>query len=164
MKTLKSKKGCRLIERNLIGIAENDLENATFREIKGHLEHCQPCARLCRNFSQTWQNMSVRMEMSRSSVSLRSLMGKVAAYDEHPSRWPEVFISARRFFRPAVAFLLLLAGVLAGHELGRISRDRARLDYSFAVRLLGSFEDVPPGSVADFYVSRQSPQREKNEK
>lgn len=163
MKTLKRKKGCRLIERNLIGIAESNLENATFLEIQEHLESCERCSRLCRNFSQTWPNMSVRTEMSFSSASLRSLMGKVAAYDAHPSSRPEVFVPARRFFRPAVASLLLLAGVLAGHELGKIQRDRARPDDSLAGRLLGNFEDIPRGSVADFYIRRQIQEKEKSQ-
>lgn len=154
-----------MVERNLVDLAENNLDKETHQKIQEHLEHCERCARLFLDFARTWQNISSPEELTLSSVSLANLMKKVVAYDEHPSRWPEVRISIRRFFRPAVASLLLLAGVLAGHELGRISRDRARLDDSFAVRLLGSFEDIPPGSVADFYVGRQILEKEKkNEK
>ncbi len=159
------KKACRLIDRNLVDLAENHLDKETRQEIQEHLERCERCARLFLDFARTWQNISSSEELPLSSAALANLMKKVVEYDEHPSLWPEIVISAGRFFRPAVASLLLLAGVLAGHELGKISRDRARPEDSFAARLLRSLEDIPPGSVADFYVGWQTLEKEKkNEK
>jgi len=162
---LNRKKACHVVERNLVDLAENNLDKETHQKIQEHLEHCERCARLSRHFIGAWQDLSSPEELSLSQATLANLMKKVVASDEHPSRWPEVFISVRRFFRPAIASLLLLAGVLAGHELGKISRDRARPEDSFAARLLQSFEDIPQGSVADFYVGRQIVEKEKkNEK
>ncbi len=159
------KKACRVVERNLVDLAENHLEKEIFLEIEEHLQLCERCARLSRNFTCAWQNIFTQEELTLSSVSLANLMKKVVAYDDHPTRWPEIFIFVRRFLRPAVASLLLLAGILAGHELGKISRDGTRPEDSFAGRLLQNFEDISPGSVADFYVGRQIVEKEKkNEK
>ena len=159
------KKACHVVDRNLVDLAENHLDKETRQEIQEHLEHCDRCARLSRDFIGAWQNLSSPEELNLSPATLANLMKKVAASDEHPFLSPEVLISVRRFFRPAIASVLLLAGLLAGYELGKISPNDARPEDPFVARLLGSFEDIPRGSVADFYVGRQTLEKEKkNEK
>jgi len=82
-------------------------------------------------------------------------MKRVVAYDEKPSPGRAVFVPLRRLLRPAVAILLLVAGILAGYEMGNTTRKEFRPEDSFLGQLLGSFEDIPEASVADFYVGRQ---------
>lgn len=150
-----------MVERNLIAIAENHLEKEMSRKIQMHLELCERCALLCQSFTRAWQNLAPQEERTLSPSFFSNLMKTVAAYDEKPSRWKYMFVPVLRFLRPAVMTLLLLAGIFAGYELGNISQDGTRPDDSFAGRLLGSFEDIPKGSVADFYVGRQILEKEK---
>ncbi|MDH7513926.1 MAG: zf-HC2 domain-containing protein [Clostridiales bacterium] len=157
------KKACRAVERNLVEMAENHLDKKTRQKLKEHLEQCERCARLSRSFSRAWQTVFFQEEAGFSPASLVNLMRRVTAYDEHSSRWQEILYPAWRFLRPALMTLLLLAGIFAGHQLGKISPERGRPEDSFARRLLGTLEDIPRGSVADFYISRQILEKEKSQ-
>lgn len=55
---------------------------------------------------------------------------------------------------------LFLGGIFAGHELGKRDRPILPPEAAFSGQVLESFENIPPGSVADFYVSRQNSEKE----
>jgi predicted anti-sigma-YlaC factor YlaD len=146
---------CREVERNLVNIAENRMDDEILDIVQGHLAACRRCACLCQQFSRTWQNIALQNERPSSPSFFSDLMKRVLAYDEKPSRWKDVIVSLRRFLRPAVAVLLLVAGILAGYEMGNVTRKEPRPEDPFVGQLLGSFEDIPQASVADFYIGRQ---------
>jgi hypothetical protein len=152
---LERKNICREVERNLVNIVEKRMDNETLDIIQGHLAACRRCAQLCQRFSRTWQNIALQNERPSSPSFFSNLLKRVVAYDEKQSPSRAVFVSLRRLLRPAVAILLLVAGILAGYEMGNITRKESRPEDPFIGQLLGSFEDIPEASVADFYVSRQ---------
>jgi len=159
---LNRKKACRVVERNLVEMAENLLDKKTHQKLREHLEHCERCASLSRSFSRAWQAVFFKEEPCFSPASLVNLMRMVTAYDKRSSRWQEIFYSAWRFLRPSLITVLLLAGIFAGHQLGKISPERSRSEGSFARRLLATLEDIPKGSLADFYISQQILEKEKS--
>jgi hypothetical protein len=76
-----------------------------------------------------------------------------------PSR-PGVFSIAWRFLKPAAVAAIFLGGIVAGHEMGKRDKTVIPPEAPFADKLLNSFESIPPGSIADFYVNRQIPMKE----
>lgn len=156
---MERKKACHLVEKNLIDIAENHLDKETLQRVQEHLDGCDRCALLCQEFSIAWQNTAPQETPTLSPLFFSDLMKRVAAYDEKSSRWRDFFIPLRRFLRPAVTALLLMAGIFAGYELGNIVKNGPRPDDSLAGQIVGSFEDIPKGSLADFYIGRQLPKK-----
>ena len=130
---------CREVERNLVNIAESRMDKETLDIIQRHLVACRRCAQLCQRFGRAWQDISVQNERTPSPSFFSDLMKRVIAYDEKPSPGRAVFVPLRRLLRPAVAILLLVAGILAGYEMGNTTRKEFRPEDSFLGQLLGSF-------------------------
>jgi hypothetical protein len=150
---------CAFIRSHLISIAEGGISWASFPGVKGHLDSCPGCASLVRQFSKAWDGLEP--EEAQPSPDFFPGIFEMIETDERslPGR-PGVFSIAWRFLKPAAVAAIFLGGIFAGHELGK--RDRAILppETAFSGQALKSFVNIPPGSVADFYVSRQNSEKE----
>ena len=162
---------CRIIEKNLIAIVEKHIPDGMLGDIQTHLESCERCELLLQNFTQAWQNLAQKERNEPSPAFSSSLMKRIEAYDQHGTGMKDILFAARRSLRPAAVAFFLLAGILAGYEIGNITENEGRT--ASATRLtesaddelgtslyLRNFEDFPKGSMADFYLSHQIPEKE----
>jgi hypothetical protein len=65
-----------------------------------------------------------------------------------------------RILRPVALAAVFLGGILIGHEMGKAGKELPPPEETSAGQLLESFDNITPGSVADFLVSRQSSKKE----
>ena len=146
---------CKFIQNHLISVAEDGPTGVTFPGLRGHLDSCPECAALVRRFSEAWEDPDTSLGLEPSPDFFQGLIRRVEAEEgSYPGR-PGVLANAWRLLRPATVTVLLLAGMFAGHELGKKRQPILAPEAVFADRVLQSFDSIPPGSVADFYVSRQ---------
>jgi len=165
------KTDCKIVANNLIAIVEKNIPDGMLGNIQTHLESCEKCALLLQNFTRGWENLAQKEKIEPSPAFSSNLMKKIEAYDQYGTGMKDTLFTTRCFFRPAAATILLLAGILAGYEMGNISKNEGRaaptanftesaFDELFIGTYLRNFEDFPKGSMADFYLSHQIPERE----
>ena len=165
------KTGCKIVENNLIAIVEKQIPDGLLGDIQTHLESCERCALLLQNFTQAWHSLAQREKVEPFPAFSSNLMKRIEAYEQHGTGLKSTLFTSRRFLHPAAVTVLLLAGILAGYEMGNISDKEGRaapaasftesaFDESFISAYLKNFEDFPKGSMADFYLSHQIPERE----
>ncbi len=152
--------GCARVRARLVSLAERRLPEAELRGMREHLEACPDCASLLRRFAEAWDDPAPPLEPRPSADFLPRLMARIEAEEASPSVRPGIAAIAWRVLRPAAAAALVLAGILAGHELGKTGAAAPRPEDAFTDHLLQSFESIPPLSPADFYVNGRRPGKE----
>jgi hypothetical protein len=152
---------CSFIRSRLISIAEKDAEGAAFPDLQGHLDSCPECASLVRQFSIAWENPAPSEDAQPSPAFFPLLIERIEA-EERSSRTgrPVALVLAWRILRPAAVAAIFLGGIFAGHELVKRDETAPSSEVAFAGPLVESFESIPPGSVADFYVTRHDSKKE----
>ncbi len=145
---------CAFVRSRLISVAEGSLPDAERAALEGHLVSCPECASLVRLFSGAWANPAAPRGPEPSPGFLAGLIGRIEAEEDRCSVRPGVLALVRKALRPAAVAALFAAGIFAGHEMARKPAAASPPEAAFADRLLQSFENIPPGSAADFYVSR----------
>jgi len=152
---------CAFIRSHLISIAEGDVPKVVFPGVENHLDSCPECASLVRQFSRAWEEDPVRPEEIHPSPAFFPGLAEMIEAEEKslPGR-PSVLAIAWRVLRPAAIAAIFLGGIFAGNEMGKRDKTIPPPEAPFAGKLLDSFESIPPGSVADFYVNRQNPMKE----
>jgi len=152
--------GCSFIRSHLISIAENDAAGAAFPGLQVHLDSCPECAWLVRQFSKAWENPAPSEEAQPSPAFFAGLIERIEAEEKPGHGRRSALVTAWRILRPAALAAVFLGGIFAGHELGKRDRAVPPSQAAFAGPLVESFDSIPPGSVADFYVARQSSKKE----
>ena len=149
---------CSFIRSHLVAIAEIDVPGEAFPGVQDHLGSCPECASLVQQFSRAWEDPATQEDIKPSPSFFPRLIERIEA-EERPRAGRQGAL-AWRVLKPAAVAAIFLGGIFAGHELGK--RDRAILapEAAFSGQVLESFENIPSGSVADFYVSRQNPEKE----
>lgn len=144
----------------MISVAEKDIAGAASPDFQNHLDSCPECAFLVQRFARAWTSPAVSEETQATPSFFPGLIIRIKADEElRPGRRGVLTVSWRILRRAAVA-AVFLGGIFAGYEMGKAEKNLPPPEESFAGRFLDSFENIPRGSVADFYVSRQSSKKE----
>jgi len=151
---------CSFIRSHLIAIAEKDVPGPAFPGAQDHLDSCPECASLVQQFSRAWEDPAPPEDTEPSPFFFPRLIERIEAEKRTRASGRGALAIAWRVLKPAAVAAIFLSGIFAGHELGK--RDRAILppEAAFSGPLLESFENIPPGSVADFYIGRQNSMKE----
>lgn len=153
-------KSCAFIRSHLISVAEKDIAGAASPDVQNHLDSCPECALLVQQFSRAWENPVPPADIQPSPSFFPRLIERIKADEElRPGRRGPLTV-VWRILRPAVVAAIFLGGIFAGYEVGKAGKNIPSPEGSFAGRLLDSFDDIPRGSVADFYISRQNSKKE----
>jgi len=151
---------CAFIRSHLISIAEKDITGAAPASVQDHLDSCPECALLVQQFSRAWENPVPPENTQLSPTFFPRLLDRIETEEELRQGRRGVLALAWRVLRPAALAAIFLGGIFAGHELGKRDKTISPPEASFAVQLAESFEIIPRGSVADFYVSHQGSKKE----
>jgi hypothetical protein len=147
--------GCKKVEESLIDFVEGKVPDILKAEIEEHIQSCEKCDRLVREFTAIWQSISTR-ESKAPSLSFWPVLVQRIQTDEKPKRvWEHIILGLKHSLRPAALSLLLLLGAFLGYHLGHIPEDTGKLisGEEYFVEYLEGFQDFPLGSAGDFYLS-----------
>lgn len=153
-------KACAFIRGHLISVVEDHAAGTAPRDIRDHLDSCPDCASLVLRFSRAWEDPALPADAKPAPSFFPGLVERIEAGEKPRPGRPGVLAVAWRILRPAAVAAIFLGGIFAGHELGRGERTIPPPEAAFSGRLLESFESIPPGSAADFYVNRQYSEKE----
>lgn len=155
-----SDRACAFIRDHLLSIAEKEIEGAVSPDIRNHLDSCSECGLLVQRVARAWKSWALPEKTPPAPSFFPGLIERIEAYEESRSPRGGIVAAAGRILRPVALAAVFLGGIFAGFEMGKAGRNRPSPGESLAGRFLDSFENIPPGSVADFYVSRQSSKKE----
>lgn len=153
-------KACRFVRGHLVSLAERSVAETELPGLGDHLATCPECASLLRTFSEAWGSLAPAQYPQPSQVFFRGLIARIEAEEGTPSARRRILAVVRKALWPAAVAALFGAGIFAGYELGGSRRPVAAPEAPFSDQLLQSFENIPPGSVADFYVGPKSSGKE----
>lgn len=151
---------CAFIRSHLISVAEGGLSGAALSRVKDHLASCTKCVSLVQRFSEAWENPALLPDTRPSPAFLPGLIERIEAGEKSQPGRRSVLAIAWRALKPAAIAVVLLGGIFAGHEMGQRGETVSPPPAPFSGQWLDSFENIPPGSIADFYVKRQNPMKE----
>ncbi|MEN6311470.1 MAG: hypothetical protein ABFD80_08035 [Acidobacteriota bacterium] len=151
---------CSFIRNHLISIAEKDAAGAAFPDLQGHLDSCPECASLVRQFARAWENPAPPEDVQASPSFFPRLIERIEAEEKPRPGGRGALAAAWRILRPAAVAAVFLAGLFAGHELGKRDPAVPSSEVAFAGQVVESFDSIPPRSVADFYVAGQDSRKE----
>ena len=152
--------GCAFIQSHLISIAERTVTNAAFSGVQDHLSSCPECASLVRQVSRAWENPAPAEDARPSPSFFPGLMARIEAGEKLRPGGRRALAMAWRILRPAAVAAIFLSAIFVGHEMGKAGKPLPSPNEPFADRLVDNFENIPRGSVADFYVNRQNSTKE----
>lgn len=153
-------KACAFIRSHLISVIERNTAGAVSPDIQIHLDSCPECAFLVQQFVRAWDSPAVPEDIQPAPSFFPDLIRRIEAAEELSSGLKPIRTLAWRILRPAAVAALFLGGILAGYEMGKAGKPLSSPEESFAGRFVDSFENIPRGSVADFYVNRQNSTKE----
>ncbi|MBN1223913.1 MAG: hypothetical protein JXB23_11755 [Candidatus Aminicenantes bacterium] len=138
----------------MIDFVEKSLPEVLQIEIEEHLRECAKCNRLVRQFSPIWKDFASRERKAPSTSLWPALIEKIQAEKKPQLLRNKILAGVKNSLRPAVATLILLAGMFFGYHLGNVPDDAGELvsGQGYFSEYLETFEDFPPGSVGDFYL------------
>jgi hypothetical protein len=156
-------KACAFVRSSLIFVAEKEIQRARPPEIQNHLDSCTECALIVQQFVRAWKNLAPQEEVPPSAGFFPNLIKRIEIYEEQNSGRNGILWAVRKILRPVAVAALFLAGIFAGHDLGKTGKFPALPEESLTGRYLDGFENIPRDSVADFYISHQDLRKEDRE-
>lgn len=152
------KEACAVVAAHLVAIADGNAPP----EARAHLESCEGCARLAREFVRAWRDIAPPVEENVSPGFFPGLLVRIAAARIPASSRARLAPAALRFLRPVAVAALFAGAVGAGYEVGRTPAREVASEDAVSPVVLAAMESIPRGSVADFYVAH--PVSEEEEK
>jgi len=151
---------CASIRGHVLSIAENIEAGVLSPDIRKHLDACPECALLVQRFAQAWKSWARPEEAPAAPSLFPALLKRIEAHEASLRSRGSLLPFALRILRPVALSAVFLGGILAGHEMGKAEKRLPPPEGISAGQILESFENIPPGSVADFLVSRQDLKKE----
>jgi len=148
------KGACAFVRGHLVSLAEGSLAGAALARAEDHLASCPECASLARRFAEAWKDPALMPDSRPSPALLAGIIGMIESGRMRRPGPAGVFAIIRRSRKPAAVAALFLGGIFAGYEMGRGKKTVPPPESVWAGQWLDSFESIPPGSIADFYIQR----------
>jgi hypothetical protein len=153
-------KACAFIRSHLISVAEKGIKGAATPDVQNHLDSCPECAFLVQQFARAWSIPAVPEETQPTPSFFPGLIKRIEADEELRSGRKAILTLVWRVLRPAALAAVFLGGIFAGREMAKAGKILPPPEELAGGRLFDSFDNIPPASVADFYISRQSSKKE----
>lgn len=144
----------------MISVIEESAAGALSPDIQKHMDSCLECAFLVKRFARGWESPAVPEDIQPTPSFFPDLIRRIEADEQFRPDRRGVLTIAWRILRPAAVAAVFLGAILAGHEMGKAGKKLSSPEEAFAGRILDSFENIPRGSIADFYISRQISKKE----
>jgi hypothetical protein len=152
---------CQKIAENLIDIIENRIPESEQKGIQAHLDACPRCSRLVQSFARVWTELPTAEKLTPSDRFWPVLYAKIQDLEKPLSLGDRILAGLRNSLQPAVLGLILLFGIYFGNQLGnRPSIETTLSEMSHIEQYLQDFEDIPDGSVSDFFTKYEIPIKE----
>ena len=150
---------CHSVQKKFSAYQDKELKPQEQEEISSHLLSCQFCREQYAEFERVWQALGEMEEIPPDPWFFRQVIGKIKEPRKH-GLLPGLQRVFWVFRAPAIASIILIAGLLAGSYLGSIL---ARCDFfPFPNSTLSSSQDLftslkifdpaPPGTLAEGYL------------
>lgn len=150
---------CRSIQKRLSAYQDGEIAGKDRERIAAHLEGCPACRSAFAELNILWQSLEKIPEIEASPGFETRLFERIDAACEPRLRWrfPWVY---RAYRAPAMAAVVLLAGIVLGGYLGttlvsdfsaapaQVMVSQANTD-AFSLRV---FSAVPPGTLGEGYL------------
>jgi len=149
-------KTCVFIRSHLISVIEDHAAGTSAPDIREHVVSCRECASLVKQFAQGWDSPAAPEDIQPKQSFFPDLIRRIEADEGLGSGAKTIRALAWRILRPTAAAALFLGGILAGNEMGKTGKPLTPPEDTIADRIVATFEDIPKGSVADFYINRQN--------
>ncbi len=153
---------CEFIRKNITDIVEKKLSPDKASEADAHLESCSHCADLVTRFAQEWRAWEAQERMQPPPAFWFKLQQRIKKTEARSSGAGSLVLGGARRLRPAAAFVVLLACVLAGNYAGIFAartggvasqlQPGSNTEQVFQY-YLGGLDDSPRGSVGEFYTN-----------
>jgi anti-sigma factor RsiW len=153
---------CHHIQKRLSAYQDGEVGGEEKERIAAHLEACPACRSAYAELGQAWQMLETIPEIEASAGFERRLFARINAVPEPRSWWrlPWVDWVYRAYPAPAIAAVVLLAGMVLGGYLGNalvsgFSSAPAQVRVSGVSTDIVSFRAfaaAPPGTLGEGYL------------
>ena len=156
---------CRSVQKKLSAYQDGELKPLEKEQLTAHLHNCPQCSKEFAELERVWQIVGDLPEILPDKRFYQQLVTRINEQQEHD--WQSNFLRIFQLLRgPAIASILLFAGILAGAYLGNalfqfslLSFERNLATYSEERSVFVSlrvFDPIPPGTFADGYLRMAS--------
>ena len=153
---------CQFIRKHIIDIVEKTLSPDMASEVDAHLESCNHCADLVTRFAREWRVWEKQERIEPSPAFWFKLQQRINKTEAQKVGSASLVPGGVRRLRPAAAFVVLLACVLAGSYAGMFAAQTGAVTSQMQASsnteqvfqyYLGGLDDSPRGSVGEFYTN-----------
>ncbi len=155
---------CRSVQKKLSAYQDGELKSQEQERVASHLLSCRSCREQYAELERIWQTLGELEEIRPDPWFYRQVIGKIKEPREQGllSTFQYVFQLLRA---PAIAFVLLAVGILAGIYFGNVM---VRFDFlpfrqtstghsqEALLDSLKVFDSAPPGTLAHGYLQMVS--------
>lgn len=152
---------CKKVKAKLSAFMDNELKDNKRLKIEQHLTDCPLCMQEAKLLAQTWSALDVweRMEVPHNFET--RFWQRVREREEKKLSIQKLIRSIVRIPVPAAAVIILVTGLILGDYLGNIlypketklSADKVIALGKNDILYLDTFDDLPPESVGNVYMS-----------
>lgn len=156
---------CRELKKELEPYLRGRLPESRRLQLEDHILACPACASLLAEYNRFWNALENRDRIQPSPYYWARLQRRIRSVGNKKSGWGwwEELI---RPARPAIAFMILLAGIFAGYTLGNFPLSKSRLSRSeltqstetiqnfFQSYNFNLLNELPAGSIEEIYFSK----------
>jgi hypothetical protein len=160
-----------MVKKKLIDYIEGKLPGDEIQSIEEHRKNCVECDFLIKQFSAIWSEIPRIERLQPSDSFWRGLQAKIQAFESPQFISDKIFASLKMILRPAALFMILLAGIFFGYQMGNIKDDFGDISKSevidadmsgkfYVENYFQDFQEIPTGSPAEFYLHPVSYKKE----
>lgn len=152
---------CKKVKEKLSAFIDNELKESNRVKIEQHLADCPFCMQEAKLLAQAWNALEVWDKMEVPDNFEIRFWQRVRKREEKKLSIQKLIRSIVRIPVPAAAVIILVVGLILGNYLGNIlypketkpSGDKVIALGKNDVLYLDTFNDLPPESVGEVYIS-----------
>ena len=152
---------CKKVKEKLSAFMDNELKDNDRLKIDQHLAVCSFCMQEAKLLAQTWSALEVWEKMEVPDDFETRFWQRIREREQKELPIKGLIRSIVRIPVPAAAVIILVVGLILGNYLGNIlypketkpSNDKVVALGKNDVLYLDTFDDLPPESVGNVYIS-----------